>query len=112
MILPCKLGLLPWVGKGDVMSLHHPQVHDPGIQHEPGAKSRKFARFSDKLCRNVLIPMGTYAGSRELASRLADFPWAHQAVAIGRIESAAHSNNEPSYTAMFVTPNRVWIGPV
>jgi hypothetical protein len=62
--------------------------------------------------RNVLIPVGTYAGSRGLAGRLADFPWAHQAVAIGRIGSAAHSNNEPSYTAMFVTPNRVWIGPV
>src|SRR2546425_765168 len=29
------IGLLAWVGKWDVMCLQHPDIHDPGIQHEP-----------------------------------------------------------------------------
>jgi CTP synthase (UTP-ammonia lyase) len=33
--LTCNVGLLAWVGTGDVVSLHHPHIYDPGIQHEP-----------------------------------------------------------------------------
>jgi hypothetical protein len=38
--LTCKVGLLSGVGKWAVLSLQHPQIHDPGIQHEPVKKSQ------------------------------------------------------------------------
>src|SRR5882672_4658362 len=33
LILTCTVGLLAWVGTWDVVSVHHPHIYDPGIQH-------------------------------------------------------------------------------
>jgi hypothetical protein len=34
LILTCTVGLLSGIVEWDVVSLHHPQFHDPGIQYE------------------------------------------------------------------------------
>src|SRR5712692_275364 len=33
-MLTCNGGRVSWVGKWDIVSLQHPQIYDPGIQHE------------------------------------------------------------------------------
>jgi hypothetical protein len=43
--LTCTVGLLSGIVEWDVVSLHYPQFHDPGIQYEPPeiASQGKFA---------------------------------------------------------------------
>jgi len=38
LIVTCHVGLLSWCGKADGVSVHQPQSHASGTQHEPERK--------------------------------------------------------------------------
>src|SRR5438874_13480170 len=53
LILTCNVGLRSWVSKWDVVSLHHPHIYDPGIQHEHGSNlDHRAPLIGEHLWRN------------------------------------------------------------
>ena len=68
-----------------MVSLHHPQIYDPGIQHEPQINTVVWGKKAQELGYDVRTREGNEQMARYLFAHYGSVPWQSSAACWNRV---------------------------